>query len=91
MNKLKSLILAALELIMTNFLRTIKESIVAAVVDQIFCSFEKIIAGLFGLVGDFLYSLIGQVIQTPFCAAEKFTNALINRLTNDIDKFRTNF
>ena len=86
LNKLKSLILAALELIMTNFLRTIKESIVAAVVDQIFCSFEKIIAGLFGLVGDFLYSLIGQVIQTPFCAAEKFTNALINRLTNDIDR-----
>ena len=32
LNKLKSLILAALELIMTNFLRTIKESIVAAVV-----------------------------------------------------------
>ena len=85
LNKLKSLILEALEMIMTNFIRTIKESIVAAVIDQIFCSFEKVIVGLFGLVGDFLYSMIGQVIQTPFCAAEKFVNALINRLTNDID------
>ena len=40
-------------MIMTNFLRTIKESIVAAVVDQIFCAFENIIKGLFDLVGDF--------------------------------------
>ena len=85
LNKLKSLIIGALELIMTNFLRTIKESIVSAVIDQIFCSFEKIISGLFGLVGDFLYSLVGQVVQTPFCAAERFANALINRLVNDID------
>ena len=85
LNKLKKLINDALEMIMTNFLRTIKESIVAAVVDQIFCAFEKIIKGLFDLVGDFLYSLIGQVIQTPFCAAEQWTNALINRLVNDID------
>ena len=85
LNKLKKLIIDALEMIMTNFLRTIKESIVSAVIDQIFCSFEKIIKGLFGLVGDFLYSLVGQIIQTPFCVAEQFTNALINRLVNDID------
>ena len=86
LNKLKELIIQALEFIMTNFLRTIKESIVAAIIDQIFCSFEKIIAGLFGLVGEFLYSLIGQIIQTPFCAAQKWVNALINRLVDDIDK-----
>ena len=86
LNKIKSLISAALEMIMTNFLKTIKESIVAAIVDQIFCSFEKIIKGLFGLVGDFLYSLIGQIVQAPFCAMEQWTNALINRLVGDIDK-----
>mgnify|MGYP001255625101 FL=1 len=86
LNKIKSLISAALEMIMTNFLKTIKESVVSAIVDQIFCSFEKIIKGLFGLVGDFLYSLIGQIIQTPLCAIEQWTNALINRLVDDIDK-----
>ena len=86
LNKIKSIITYFLEVIMTNFLRTFKESIVAAVIDQIFCAFEKIIKGLFGLVGDFLYSLIGQIVQTPFCAMEQWTNALINRLVGDIDK-----
>ena len=86
LNKLKKLIIDALEMIMTNFLKSIKESIVAAIIDQIFCAFEKIIKSLFGLVGDFLYSLIGQIIQTPFCAAEQWTNAMINKLVSDIDK-----
>ena len=85
LNYLKALISAALELIMTNFLRTIKDSIVAGIIDQIFCAFENIIKGLFGLVGDFLYSLIGQIINTPFCAAEQWVNALVDRLVNDID------
>ena len=85
LNYLKALISAALELIMTNFLRTIKDSIIAGIIDQIFCAFEEIIKGLFGLVGDFLYSLIGQIINTPFCAAEQWVNALVDRLVNDID------
>ena len=85
LNKLKSIITYFLEMILTNFLKTFKESIIAGIIDQIFCSFESIIKGLFGLVGDFLYSLIGQVVQTPFCAAEQWTNALINRLVADID------
>ena len=85
LNKLKKLIYDALDFILTKFFKKIKESIVAGIIDQIFCAFEKIIVGLIKLVGDFLYSLIGQVIQTPFCATEKWTNALINRLVNDID------
>ena len=85
LNYLKALISAALELVMTNFLKTIKDSIVAGIIDQIFCAFEEIIKGLFGLVGDFLYSLIGQIINTPFCAAEQWVNALVDRLVNDID------
>ena len=42
LNYLKALISAALELVMTNFLRTIKDSIVAGIIDQIFCAFEEI-------------------------------------------------
>ena len=85
LNYLKALISAALDYIATNFIRSIKESIVAGIIDQIFCAFEEIIKGLFGLVGDFLYSLIGQIINTPFCAAEQWVNALVDRLVNDID------
>ena len=85
LNYLKALISATLETILDNLTKSIKESIVAAIIDQIFCAFEEIIAGLFGLVNDFLYSLIGQIIQTPFCAAEQWVNALVDRLVNDID------
>ena len=86
LNKLKALIEQALNSVMTSLLKEVKEAIVNTTIDQIFCAFEEIIGGLFGLVGDFLYSLIGQIINTPFCAAEQWTNALINNLVNTIDE-----
>tara|TARA_Y100000004_G_scaffold110236_1_gene123709 strand:+ start:2417 stop:4882 length:2466 start_codon:yes stop_codon:yes gene_type:complete len=85
LNKIKDLVLQALSYIMTNFLKQIKDSIIAAVIDQIFCAFEKIVAGLFAMVADFLYSFIGQVVNAPICAVEQWTNALVNKLINDID------
>lgn len=63
-----------------------KKALLARIIDEIFCRFEEIIAGLFNLVGDFLYSLIGKVINVPFCAVESFINALLSKLLNDIDK-----
>jgi len=86
LNKIKSLVSEALNFIMTNFLKQIKDSVIAGIIDQIFCAFEKIVGNLFSLVADFLYSLIGQVINMPICAVEQWTNALINKLINDIDK-----
>lgn len=63
-----------------------KKALLARIIDEIFCKFDEIIAGLFNLVGDFLYSLIGKVINVPFCAVESFINALLSKLLNDIDK-----
>lgn len=62
-----------------------KKALLARIIDEIFCKFDDIIAGLFNLVGDFLYALIGQVINIPFCAVENFVNSLINKVLNDID------
>lgn len=86
LNHIKALIQNAIENLLPNWARQIKKGIVAQILDQIFCGIKKIIKGLVDLVGDFLYSLIGQVINTPFCAAERWANALINRLVSDIDK-----
>lgn len=66
-----------------------KKALLNRIIDEIFCKFDEIIAGLFNLVGDFLYSLIGKVLNIPFCAAENFVNALINKVLNDIDKALT--
>ena len=63
-----------------------KKALLARIIEEIFCKFDDIIAGLFNFVGDFLYSLIGKVINVPFCAVESFINALLSKLLNDIDK-----
>jgi len=86
LNKLKALIEQAMTYIANNLAKKLKEAIVDSIVDQIFCAFEEIIGGLVALVGDFLYSLIGQIINAPFCAAESWVNALTSKLINDIDE-----
>lgn len=85
LNYLRDLLTTAVEKLLPPLLKQIKDSLVAEIIDQIFCTFEDIIKSLFNLVADFLYSLIGQIINVPFCAAEQWTNALINKLVNTID------
>jgi hypothetical protein len=63
-----------------------KKALLSRIIDEIFCRFDSIIDGLFNLVGDFLYELIGKVINVPFCAVESFVNALLSKLLNDIDR-----
>ena len=85
LNKLRKMIDAAINTFFPRLLQTIKDSFIGVILDQIFCIFGKISKALTGLVGDFLYSLIGQVINAPLCAIERWTNALINNLVNKID------
>jgi hypothetical protein len=85
LNYLRDLLTNAVEKLLPPLLKQIKDSLIAGIIDQIFCAFEDIIKSLFNLVADFLYSLIGQIINVPFCAAEQWTNALINKLVNTID------
>ena len=85
LNKLRKMIDAAINTFFPRLLQTIKDSFIGVILDQIFCVFGKISKALTGLVGDFLYSLIGQVINAPLCAIERWTNALINNLVNKID------
>ena len=85
LNKLRKMIDAAINTFFPRLLQTIKDSFIGVILDQIFCIFGKISKALTGLVGDFLYSLIGQVINAPLCAIERWTNALINNLVNKMN------
>ena len=86
LNKIRRGIEDLLNSVLPPLMKQIKSGLLKQVIDQIFCKFEDIIAGLAKMVGEFLYSLVGQVINTPLCAAENFLNALLNKLANDLDK-----
>lgn len=65
--------------------KAIKNTIVQKIIDEIFCRFKDIIAGLANLVTDFLFELVGKIVNVPFCAAQQFTNALINNIAAIVD------
>lgn len=85
-NLLRKLIEKAINKIFTSLTKALKNTVIKAIIDSLLCAFTKIIDGLSALVSDFLFSLIGNVINTAFCAVEQFTNALINNLSAQIDK-----
>lgn len=85
-NLLRKLIEKAINKILTSLTKALKNTVIKAIVDSLICAFNKIIDGLSSLVADFLFSLIGNVINAGFCAVEQFTNALLNNLAASIDK-----
>jgi len=66
--------------------RKLKNTIVGEIINQVLCKFKGIIDSLGNLVGDFLFELIGKVVNVPFCAAQQFANALINNVVSMVDK-----
>jgi hypothetical protein len=84
--KIRAGIQDLLDILIPTVAKAIKNTIVQKVVDTIFCKFKDIVKGLAQMVGDFLFELIGKVVNIPFCAAEQWTNSLINKLASDIDK-----
>jgi len=86
LKKIRAGIEDILNMILPPLLKQIKSGILKTLIDQIFCKFEQIIANLAKLVAEFLYSLVGQIINATFCAAENFVNALLNKVANDIQR-----
>jgi hypothetical protein len=86
LNLIRKLIEKIINKIMTSLTKALKNTVIKVIIDSILCAFDKIIDGLTKLVTDFLFSLIGNVINAAFCAVEQFTNALLNNLSASIDK-----
>jgi len=72
--------------ILPTIAKSIKNTIIQAIIDNIFCAFKDIVKGLANLVTDFLFELIGKIVNVPFCAAQQFTNALVNNIAAIVDK-----
>ena len=86
LKKIRAGIEDILNMILPPLLKQIKSGVLKTLIDQILCKFEQIIANLAKLIAEFLYSLVGQIINAPLCAAENFANALINKVANDIQQ-----
>lgn len=86
LKKIRAGIEDILNMILPPLLKQIKSGVLKQLIDQILCKFEQIIANLAKLIAEFLYSLVGQIINAPLCAAENFANALINKVANDIQQ-----
>ena len=86
MNLLRKLIEKTIDRILNKLSKALKNTFIKAIIDSIICKFNEIIKGLSNLVVDFLYAMIGNVINAPICAVEQFTNALINNLSAKIDE-----
>ena len=83
----QELIQGAIQCLLTPLLEQIKDTVFGLVLDQLMCKFDEIMNNLKNLVSDFLFALINIGINNPaFCAIEAFTNALLNKLANDIDE-----
>ena len=86
LNKIRKAIEKVIDYILTNLAKVLKDVLLQEIVQVIMCKFDDIIKGLTKLVSDFLFGLIGNVINAGFCAAEQFVNALINNLAASIDE-----
>jgi hypothetical protein len=75
-----------IDILLPTIAKAIKNTVIQAIVDNIFCSFKDIIKNLANLAGDFLFELIGKIVNVPFCAAQQFTNALVNNVAAIVDK-----
>jgi hypothetical protein len=75
-----------IDMILPTVLKSIKATIIQTVIDNIFCAFKDVISNISNLVVDFLFELIGKIVNVPFCAAQQFTNALVNNVAAIVDK-----
>lgn len=83
---IRELIQGAIQCLLTPLLEQIKDTVFGLILDQLMCRFDEIMDNLKNLVTDFLFALVNLGINNPaFCAMEAFTNALLNRLADDID------
>ena len=53
--------------------------------DTIYCLFGNVISGLKNMIGNFLKTLIGKIVNVPLCAAEQLVGTLLNDVLGSIN------
>ena len=85
LDKIRKGISDLINMLLPTVAKVIKNTVIQAVVDNIFCAFKDIVKNLANMAGDFLFELVGKIVNVPFCAAQQFTNALINNIAVIVD------
>ena len=65
--------------------KTLKNTIIGQIIDNVLCAFKGIIGNINNLIGDFLFGIVGKVVNAPLCAVQQFTNGLINNVVALVD------
>ena len=55
------------------------------ITDTIYCLFGNVISGLRNMIGNFLKTLIGKIVNVPLCAAEQLVGTLLNDVLGSIN------
>lgn len=84
LRKIRELLSKALEIILGDVLKDIRDAVINEILDIIFCIFQTTIEDLPNLIGDFVAALLGRISASPLCAAEQFINSLVNNVINSI-------
>ena len=85
LDKIRKGISDLINMLLPTVAKVIKNTVIQAVVDNIFCAFKDIVKNLVNMAGDFLFELVGKIVNVPFCAAQQFTNALVNNIAAIVD------
>lgn len=75
-----------IDIIFPTLAKQLKNTIIGQIIDNVLCKFKDVIKNLGSLVGDFLFELIGKVVNAPLCAVQQFTNGLINNVVAKVDE-----
>jgi hypothetical protein len=86
LDKIRTGIQELIDNLFPTLAKQFKNTIIGQIIDNILCIFKDIIKNLRNLVGDFLFELIGKVVNAPLCAVQQFTNGLINNVVAKVDE-----
>jgi len=85
LKKIRAGIEDLIDMLLPTVAKAIKNTVIQVIIDNIFCAFKDIAKGFVNLVTDFLFELVGKIVNVPFCAAQQFTNALVNNIAAIVD------
>ena len=86
LDKIRRGIQDLIDIIFPTLAKQLKNTIIGQIIDNVLCKFKDVIKNLGSLVGDFLFELIGKVVNAPLCAVQQFTNGLINNVVAKVDE-----
>ena len=85
LDKIRRGIQDLIDMLFPTLAKNLKNTIIGQIIDNVLCAFKGIIGNLGSLVGDFLFGLVGGVVNAPLCAVQQFANGLINNVVALVD------